>query len=1624
MALRQEAEEADQLLWADDPAADATRTTEVWGFSTERWADDDESDDEASSLFEVHWAHIPVEAVAFEAEDELDSAFPATQVFKTAMCKFWQIGNCIYGENCNFVHGEEEKQPLYKAKLCKYFQRGHCARGANCTFAHGVEEVQVGRAAWAPRTPENSAWYEPEMYFGRWENQSTSQRCILALGEPEYEPEMYFGRWENQSYFPSSDEDWQTFAIYQLITDRTLGALGATRNWECATALLRFLGRLSNMGRRRSRSASYSYDYSDSRSPSRDRRRRRRRSRSRGKRGKRMSTVDRFIKENELNESAAARLRGATKEVRDACIDQGWNVIENARNASAVVISRIKKIEDGKKNKRSRSRSRQRSPPPKRLEYSTELRGTGYPTLSLLEGMSLEMETGTAHPVVLTTIPVALTASSHLVQVVWREEAYGEKQEPQPKPKPQLSQLPQRNRAYAEHQAVVSRVARGQLAPWVPQVDAEHRIFQRIWSFKEVLAHAAKNGFQAYEFGIPRPVHDQEGAAGAKRALREKWTLVQNHVHRSHARPAQFLRNASILFGLPGGLNSYTTPAFATGFGYHFDPSDAIILQVEGNKTWELCARRLTNSFSFANLTYNQVPAGDPDVKTCSTVVLQEGDALYLPIGQIHHARTSDHRSIHLTMSLNRQFCSSAAVLLNVAEQINPSKEVGFAQMNFVSWVHGVATEGDLAFLHDVPRAFRCSTRGGKGRKPHIGCASTFLNRRLVPPVKEVALPMDMLKACVEDLQIIIDRLSAHRRSQEDVLSMAVRVAGKEEPVMGKLRPKQVLQGIRSLLAPEPCNRTMVAWQHLLARQHFEYLQTSLEEPETQNEPESCQDASDDTDVLDVLEGLDLDNLFVDVNEEEEVETLTGIGPWSGTPAPFTWDPGERPQEHRGEGWPCCSFASSVLEIGCANGTALPVQPADEHRVLITTYATEHVHSFARYTLPLNAHWAKRFNHSFVIDTRARATGGIDVKNAKVMVKKFWVDHPQITEPWLLWIGADAAIVDFGADVLRQLLRATDSHVQVLITRDPHGRAGNSMSLFNADVILIRRSPWSSKFLQRWWDDPRMQQGLTDQEVLELLYQEDVMTCRSKGSLQLLPPMTLNSDSLSIVAAAPRTQPVVHLGGHGDTVRAQFFREALALQRQDGLHRDSLKLQDIYVESLRQAIKNPEGTSSGHVHDSVSAGHFQRLARQLEAKGRTAEAVDVHRAALRHATQNFGPKNHQTIMAQVALGSALRATDMTEASAVLKRSCRKLRGRDRFTCFNNLALALDSLDHHVEAEVYFRKAHVGMVKGHDGHDSLGTANVAANWARQLQRHNRHAEAAALYHSAFTTRRAALGVAHPETLEVQASWAASLLSLNRLAEAEEVLQEALPHHHQLSAAAAQAHSTLGQALRLQGKLSEALEHFRFAYQIFSDQRGNHAESNVFAAASNLASMLHDAKRWEEAEQMFRVAIDGLEQTLGKQHANSQAARVNYESFLKDMAAVQRREQLPTASAKCSTATMSDGKILQCIAAVRVMSNGSYGTCQGRTSRDSNGSKEPHAKLMVHGPIFVENPDGSITEAVPSDAKQSRPKSDRDRRRESADDSDSSGTGSAAGISMSQEAGNAQFSPALYNVEKQF
>ena len=64
--------------------------------------------------------------------------------WKTEKCHNWEMdGQCKFGENCAFAHGEEElKQKTtnnnnYKTKLCRqFFEEGFCPYGCRCQFSH------------------------------------------------------------------------------------------------------------------------------------------------------------------------------------------------------------------------------------------------------------------------------------------------------------------------------------------------------------------------------------------------------------------------------------------------------------------------------------------------------------------------------------------------------------------------------------------------------------------------------------------------------------------------------------------------------------------------------------------------------------------------------------------------------------------------------------------------------------------------------------------------------------------------------------------------------------------------------------------------------------------------------------------------------------------------------------------------------------------------------------------------------------------------------------------------------------------------------------------------------------------------------------------------------------------------------------------------------------------------------------------------------------------------------------------------------------------------------------------------------------------------------------------------
>ena len=69
--------------------------------------------------------------------------------WKTEICRYWEMyGQCKYGDNCAFAHGDSElkKRKLtfnYKTKPCKqFFELGYCSYGPRCQFSHKKEDTK------------------------------------------------------------------------------------------------------------------------------------------------------------------------------------------------------------------------------------------------------------------------------------------------------------------------------------------------------------------------------------------------------------------------------------------------------------------------------------------------------------------------------------------------------------------------------------------------------------------------------------------------------------------------------------------------------------------------------------------------------------------------------------------------------------------------------------------------------------------------------------------------------------------------------------------------------------------------------------------------------------------------------------------------------------------------------------------------------------------------------------------------------------------------------------------------------------------------------------------------------------------------------------------------------------------------------------------------------------------------------------------------------------------------------------------------------------------------------------------------------------------------------------------
>ena len=98
--------------------------------------------------------------------------------------------------------------------------------------------------------------------------------------------------------------------------------------------------------------------------------------------------------------------------------------------------------------------------------------------------------------------------------------------------------------------------------------------------------------------------------------------------------------------------NAYYSPPHSIGFERHWDTHDVFILQVEGEKTWELFDRPIMCPND--KLTSKYSTKLSAQAKFIQKIMLKPGELLYLPQGAAHQVYTEDSESLHITLGIRQ----------------------------------------------------------------------------------------------------------------------------------------------------------------------------------------------------------------------------------------------------------------------------------------------------------------------------------------------------------------------------------------------------------------------------------------------------------------------------------------------------------------------------------------------------------------------------------------------------------------------------------------------------------------------------------------------------------------------------------------------------------------------------------------------------------------------------------------------------------------------------------------------------------------------------------------------------------------------------------------------------------
>ena len=154
--------------------------------------------------------------------------------------------------------------------------------------------------------------------------------------------------------------------------------------------------------------------------------------------------------------------------------------------------------------------------------------------------------------------------------------------------------------------------------------------------------------------GVGAAISDQVSEDRVLRHFADGATIVLQALHRTWPPVADAAQDLAADLGHPVQVNAYVTPPQNRGFDDHYDVHDVFVLQVTGEKHWQVRPPVVESPLRDQPWTDHRdavrlAAEGPPTIDA----VLAPGDCLYVPRGWLHSATALGGTSIHLTMGVH-----------------------------------------------------------------------------------------------------------------------------------------------------------------------------------------------------------------------------------------------------------------------------------------------------------------------------------------------------------------------------------------------------------------------------------------------------------------------------------------------------------------------------------------------------------------------------------------------------------------------------------------------------------------------------------------------------------------------------------------------------------------------------------------------------------------------------------------------------------------------------------------------------------------------------------------------------------------------------------------------------------